>query len=208
MWPPLLAAYAPDLVSGVVLEDQPLSTTHLPRATKSRNYVDLATTAHSILHSGETDFVAYNATRGRFFAFFGELRPTLTRDILAARTLHPADPVMLASMPPVMNELFRGLNRYDPRFGVAFYTDSWDVGFDETEALARFPAPAVLIHTNWSYDAEGILMAAMDDRDAERARSLLNDVEFFKVVSSHGFHFEKPRNSIRILIDFAQRIER
>jgi len=42
-------------------------------------------------------------------------------------------------------------------------------------------------------------MAAMDDKDAERARSLINDVQFFKVDSGHGFHFEKPDEFIQIL---------
>ncbi len=202
-----LAAYAPELIRGVVLEDPPLFTTQLPRAAKTWNHVDLATTAHAFLQSGETDFIAYNATRSRFFTFFGELRPTLTRDILAARAGHPNEPVMLFYMPPVMNELFRGLNHYDPLFGEAFYTDSWDDGFDLEEALGRISAPAVLIHTNWSYDADGILMAAMDDADAARARSLLRDVEFYRVDSGHGFHFEKPRDFAGILIDFAARLE-
>ncbi|MBK8420652.1 hypothetical protein [Candidatus Villigracilis saccharophilus] len=91
-----------------------------------------------------------------------------------------------------MNEIFRGLNTYDPCFGDTFYTNSWNTGFDHAETLANIQVPAVLIHTNWSYNADGILMAAMDDKDAERARSLINDVQFFKVDSGHGFHFEKP----------------
>ena len=40
----------------------------------------------------------------------------------------------------------------------------------------------------------------------ERARTLLEDVRFYQVDSGHGFHFEKPQDFIRILVDFKSRI--
>jgi len=201
-----LAANKPDLVQGVVLEDPPFFTSVLPRAEKSWNYVDLATTAHNFLESGETDFVSYNIIHGKFITLFKDLQPKLTADVLEYRAKHPDDAVKIYYMPPIMNEIFRGLNTYDPRFGDTFYTDSWNTGFDHAETLANIQVPAVLIHTNWSYNADGILMAAMDDKDAERARSLINDVQFFKVDSGHGFHFEKPAEFIQILLDFKKQI--
>lgn len=203
-----LAANAPDVVSGVVLEDPPLFTTVLPRAAKTWNYVDLATSAHDFLESGDTDFVRYNAEHSRFLTLFGGLQETMSRDMLAYRDQHPDAAVRLYYMPPVLNEVFRGMDRYDPRFGDAFYTGAWDAEFDHGKTLAAIAAPAVLIHTNWSYDADGILMAAMDDRDAERARALLGDVRFYQVDSGHGFHFEKPQDFIEILVDFETRIRR
>ncbi len=199
-----LAANAPDLVLGVILEDPPLFTTLLPRAEKSWNYVDLATSAHAFLTSGEEDFVAYNVTHCKFFTLFGDLQPVITQSVLAYRARRPHEPVKIFYLPPVMNEIFRGLNSYDPRFGQAFYDGSWDEGFDHADALAQINVPAVLIHTNWSYDADGVLMAAMDDQDAERARSLIKDVQFLRVDSGHGFHFEKPRDFIQIMVNFKE----
>lgn len=201
-----LAANASDYVLGVVLEDPPFFTSILPRAEKSWNYVDLATSAHNFLESGETDFVSYNTVHGKFFTLFKELQPRLTRDVLDYRSKHPGEPVKIYYMPPVMNELFRGFNSYDPRFGDTFYTGSWNDGFDHAETLSNISVPAVLIHTNWSYDADGILMAAMDDQDAEQARSLIKDVQFYKADSGHGFHFEKPREFIQLLFDFKERL--
>ena len=197
-----LAANKPDLVQGVVLEDPPFFTSVLPRAEKSWNYVDLATTAHNFLENGETDFVSYNIIHGKFITLFKDLQPKLTADVLEYRAKHPDEAVKIYYMPPIMNEIFRGLNTYDPRFGDTFYTNSWNTGFDHAETLAKIHVPAVLIHTNWSYNADGILMAAMDDKDAERARSLINVVQFFKVDSGHGFHFEKSGEFIQILLDF------
>jgi pimeloyl-ACP methyl ester carboxylesterase len=166
----------------------------------------LATTAHNFLASGETDFVAYNIVYGKFITFFNDLQPRLTKDVLEYRAQHPNGPVKIYYMPPSMNEIFRGLDKYDPRFGQTFYDGTWNDGFDQAAALASITSPAILIHTNWSYNANGILMAAMDDKDAERARSLIKNVQFFKVDSGHGFHFEKPADFVKILIDFQQRL--
>lgn len=197
-----LAANAPEDVRGIVLEDPPLFTTLLPRALKTWNYVDISTSAHGFLQSGQTDFVAYNAQHGRLVRLVDGFAPTLIKDSLAYHSEHPADPVKIYYAPPQLNELFRGLHRYDPRYGEAFYTGSWDEGFDHADALARIAVPAVLIHANWEYDADGILRAAMDDKDAERARSLLKTVEFIRVDSGHGFHYEKPKDFVRILQRF------
>lgn len=201
-----LAANAPELVRGVVLEDPPLFTTTLPRATKTWNYVDLATTAHHFLASGETDFVTYNAQHSKLFTLFKGLQPKLIQTILAYRAKHPTEPAKVFYMPPVLNELLRGLHNYDPRFGQAFYDGSWNDGFDQADALARISVPTVLIHTNWQYDEDGILMAAMDDKDAEQARSLIPNIQFYKADSGHGFHFEKPGDFVRILINFKKRL--
>lgn len=54
-----LAASAPPLVTGMLLEDPPFFSSVLPRAEKTFNYVDLSSATHGFLQSGETDFVSY-----------------------------------------------------------------------------------------------------------------------------------------------------
>lgn len=195
-----LAAYKPERVQAVVLEDPPFFTTLLPRARQTWNYVDLATTAHNFLAGGADDFVVYNVRHGKLFALFQGLQPRLIQRTVAARTRHPDRPVRIPYLPPVMNEMLRGLHTYDPRFGDAFYDGSWNGDVDHAEMLAGIGGTAVLIHANWEVDADGILRAAMNDNDAERARSLLQNVEFHRVDSGHGFHFEKPRAFTQILL--------
>ncbi|WP_041275262.1 hypothetical protein [Desulforamulus ruminis] len=66
----------------------------------------------------------------------------------------------------------------------------------------KITCPSVLIHTNWSYDKNGILLAAMDEKDADHTHSLLKNDTFINVKSGHEFHFEKPKDFIKIMIDF------
>ena len=201
-----IAAHAPAMVRGVVLEDPPLFTTLLPRAEKTWNYVDLATTAQRFVTSGEDDFVAFAARHGKLFTLFKGLQPRLVRSVLEHRDAHPDAPVSVAYMPPSINEFFRGLHRYDPRFGQAFYDGRWNRGLeDPAEALATLEMPVVLIHANWSYDEDGILMAAMDEADAQRAVDCIPNVRFVRVNSGHGFHFEKPKQFVQLLADCLSR---
>jgi pimeloyl-ACP methyl ester carboxylesterase len=119
---------------------------------------------------------------------------------------HPAEPVKFFAMPPTFNEMLRAIDRYDPRFGETFYNNSFHAGFDHAQTLARIRVPTALIHTNWSYDDNGVLLAAMDGNDAERARSLLDDVEFYRVGTGHGFHFEDPDRFDEILRSLEARL--
>lgn len=201
-----LAAYAPTWVRGVVLEDPPFFSSVLPRALKTFNYVDLSVICHNFLISKEPDFVAYYLRHSILLSFFKGAQQPITDQGLGYRAKHPHEPLKLWFMPPVFNELFRGLQSYDCRFAEAFYNNSFHQNFDHAETLSNIHVPAVLIHTNWSYDTNGILLAAMDARDAERARSLIQGVQFFKVNSGHGFHFEKPGDFIKIMLDFKNRL--
>jgi len=141
----------------------------------------------------------------RMWKFFGEGAERFKRQGLEHYAKHPERPVQIWSLPPMINESFRAIGGYDPRFGDAFYTGTWDENFDHEATLRALDVPAVLIHANWKYDDDGILMAAMDDEDARRARELMSDVEFIRVDSGHGFHWEKPGEFAQILYDLKER---
>lgn len=195
----LIVADRPEPVSGVVLEDPPFFSSVMPRAENTFNYVDLSTAAHGFLQSGEDDFVTYYIRHGAIWDLFQDGRQPIQNHALRYRRAHPDGPLKLFFMPPAINESFRSLDAYDPHFGAAFYDGSFHENFDHEDTLRRIRVPAVLIHTNWSYDDEGILLAAMDEDDATRARALIENVESVKVDSGHGFHFEQPRQFVRIV---------
>ncbi|GAA3574320.1 alpha/beta hydrolase [Amycolatopsis ultiminotia] len=187
-----LAGNRPDLVRAAVLEDPPLFTTLLPRAEKTWNWVDLATTCHAFLESGETDWTAYSFAHQKLWDFFGGGAERIVRSGLARHTKHPDRPITLFFMPPSWNDLQRATTAYDPRFGEAFYTGRWDEGFDHERTLRTIEAPTTLIHANWTYGAGGILQGALDDQDAQRIVSLIGDGELVKVDSGHNVHGEQP----------------
>lgn len=201
-----LAADAPEQVRGVILEDPPFFSSVLPRAKKTFNHVGLATTAHEFLRSGEKDFTAFYIRHDAMWDLFKGAKDSIQRSALSARKKNPEEPLMLFYMPPSFNEMFRAMQSYDPRFGEAFYDNTFHQDFDHAETLARITVPTVLIDTNWSYNDNGILLAAMSGEDAQRVRSLLKDVEFFKVDSGHGFHFEHPDHFNRIVLDLEKRV--
>lgn len=201
-----LAGHRPDLVRGVLLEDPPMFTTLLPRAEKTWNWVDLATACHDYLESGESDWPAYNFAHQRMWQFFGPSAKKIIRRGLAQHRRHPDRPITVFFMPPGWNDLQRTLRSYDPRFGDAFYTGDWDVGFDHEATLRAIKAPTVLIHANWTYGDDGVLQGAMDDRDASRVASLINDVELVDVDSGHNVHGEHPRAYLNAISGLAARI--
>ena len=201
-----LAADAPDHVRGVVLEDPPFFSSVLPRAENTFNHVGLATTAHEFLRSGDRDFTAYYIRHDAMWDLFKGAKDRIQRSALSALDKNPDEPPRLIYAPPSFNELLRAIRTYDPRFGEAFYDNTFHEDFDHADTLARITVPAVLIHTNWTYDDNGILLAAMSGDDAERARALIAEVEFHKVDSGHGFHVEEPDHFNRIVLAFAERV--
>lgn len=203
-----LAADVPESLLGVVLEDPPFFSSVHPRAEKTWNYVDLSVPAHRFLESGGSDFTMFYLRHGALWDLFKEAKEKVQGAAMRYRERHPSRPVTLWFMPPSVNDLFRSMESYDPRFAEAFYDNSFHDGSDHAEILKRIAVPAVLIHTNWQYDENGILLAAMDAEDATRARSLIPDVVFYKVDSGHGFHFEKPREFIGIVLEFKEQLQR
>lgn len=203
-----LAANAPGQVRAAFLEDPPFFTTTLPRAEETWNYVDLATSAHEFLASGQTDFVAYSIEHARIWQFFGGSAEWFKQQARDYHLDHPGTGVKWWSMPPLMNESFRALGQYDPRFGNAFYTGSWDEGWDHADTLSRITVPTTLVHTKVDVDQHGILMGAMSNEEADRVLSLLqrsSNTQFHRSETSHGFHDAAPEEFIRLLDELAAR---
>ncbi|WP_215547037.1 alpha/beta fold hydrolase [Amycolatopsis sp. CA-230715] len=194
-----LAGNRPDLVRAAVLEDPPLFTTLLPRAEKTWNWVDLATTCHTFLQSGETDWVAHSFVRQKLWDFFGDGADRIVRAGLKRHAKHPGRPIRLFFMPPGWNDMQRAMLNYDPRFGDAFYTGRWDHGFDHEGTLRGIEAPTTLVHANWKYGTGGVLQGAIDDDDAARIASLIKDVELVEVDSGHDVHGEHPDRFVELV---------
>lgn len=202
-----LTANSPQNIRGVVLEDPPFFSSELPRYKETFAYVDTSLTCHRFLQQrDEDDFTSYYIKNCAWMKFFKGTQQRITNYALSYREKHPNAPLKIFFLPPTINEPLRTMDDYDPRFGEAFYDGSWHRDVDHSEVLSKMTRPSVLIHTNWSYDQDGILLAAMDDKEAHLAHSLMKDNTLIKVTSGHGFHFEKPKEFIKIMVDFKTKI--
>lgn len=200
-----LAGNRPDLIRAAVLEDPPLFTTLLPRAKKTWNWVDLASICHEFLRSEETNWPAFSFAHQKLWSFFGDSADRIISSGLVRHSRHPDRPIQLFFMPPGWNDMQRALVNYDPRFGEAFYTGTWDQGFDHEQTLRGIEAPTVLVHARWKYGPDGILQGAIDDDDARRIASLIEDVEVVEVDSGHNVHGEKTDQFVEIIRHIGRR---
>ena len=190
-----LAANAPEQVAGVVLEDPPFfSTVPGGRWESSFAYVDTYEPMHRFLNqTAEKDWVLYYLEHCAWGKFVGEKGMNgMLKYGRKYRAKHPDKPLHFFFLPDSINRMFWFMDQYDLRFGDAFYDSSWFEDFDQEDALRRVLCPAVLIHTNWSIDENGVLMAAMSGEDAEHANALMKASEIVDIPSGHDSHVEKP----------------
>ncbi|MDP4153313.1 MAG: alpha/beta hydrolase [Bacillota bacterium] len=204
-----LAANSPKDVRGIVLEDPPFFSTEPSRTQKTFAWVDGFNTTHKFLNqTEEKDYVKYYMENCYMKNLFGKSWNGIEKSVLAYRQKHPNGKIRIFYLPPSLNQIWNLVSgSYDIRFGDTFYDCSWFKHFDQAETLSRINCPSVLIHTSWSYDKNGILLAAMDENDATRAHSLIKNNELIEVKSGHGFHDEKPKDFIKIMKDFRGKIK-
>ncbi|MFD0556245.1 pimeloyl-ACP methyl ester carboxylesterase [Stackebrandtia endophytica] len=211
-----LAAHHPQLVSGLLLEDPPLFSSELPRAEKTTGAVLMRLAAQYLRDRPDGDFQRYYVANGEYFAFFGPFQRRLVTYSLNWIDRHPGRPLRIFFLPPIVNVYFEGLVHYDPVFGVAWDDGTWYRDFDTESALAAVDVPVTLIHTDWwyrrngtSYSEDGVLMAAMDVDDRERAVRLLTGVaepQVETIASGHLVHFERPKEYLAAVMSLTARV--
>lgn len=200
-----LAAYRPELVRAVVLEDPPLFASEYPRIKKTIAYRDFASSTKAVAQDVD-DFLLFWIRDNREF-FRKNIAPgsaaALSAAVVAERALRPGEPVEVDLVTNDMIRLFlRGMDhQYDPRFGRAFYRGTWNKPFDHATALARIPVRTMLVHANFHWIEGDILYGAMDDRDADRAMSHLRRGTFRRIDAEHVTHLDKPEEFVDVLRD-------
>lgn len=97
-----------------------------------------------------------------------------------------------------------GTGDYDLRFGQLFYNFKCFDNFNQEETLKSIKCPSVLMHVakpkmlESYYDESGVLLSAMDEKDASRVDELLVDNYFMDNIngSSHDIHRDVPEKFI------------
>ena len=207
-----LAANSPANVKGIVIEDAPFFSTEPERREKTYAWLDGFQTMHEFLNqSEEKDYTRFYLERSYMQNFWGNgWEKIVTPAAERYMAKHPGDGLRLWFVPPAMNRAFdltrciqNNNGSYDLRFGDTFYDGSWFENFDQEETLGRIQSPSVLMHTTYSYDEKGVLLAAMDGDDAKRAHELMPESELINnIKSGHNIHDEKPAFFVKVMVDF------
>ena len=229
----LLAAYVsarePDLVIATVLEDGPFFSTLPGRAEKTISWLGFKN-MHDYLNQNETDsFMEYSLENDYMQEVFNEKNPQAWNMLVKNPALnylnrHPGRIPKIWFYPPELgiNSIYAmnanmqdGTSHYDLRFGVTFYDFSWFEGFELEEILKNIKSPTIVMHVAPNeitapgyYDQNGILLAAMDETDAQKVVDLITNSKYiggFK--SNHDIHADLPDEYIEVLLDLKNQIE-
>ncbi|MDL2240134.1 alpha/beta hydrolase [Bacteroidales bacterium OttesenSCG-928-K03] len=199
-----LASNSPENVIGIVIEDAPFFATEVQRCRKTFAWLDQFQVIHNFLNqTNELNYIRYYLENCYLQTFFGDSWANIKKYAFNYIEKNPNENLRIFFLPPEMNKAFDLLSgEYDLCFGDTFYDCSWFENFDQTDVLSKIKCPSVLIHTNWSYNNEGILLGAMDGNDALNAHELLQSNKLIKINSGHNSHDEKPKEFNKILIEF------
>lgn len=220
----LVAADAPDLVRGLVIEDAPFFSTERGRAESTfawKGFKDM----NDFLASGESNFTRYWLDHTHIQVLFNAKDPNAWDKIVKKPALqymkqHPGKIPRIWYYPPelqinTMFDLTANLQdktgEYDLRFGQTFYNFSWFNEFDQTGTLKRITKPSILLHvaptqSGSYYDEHGVLVSAMDDKDAQRVHELLGSKNKLidNIKSSHNIHKDQPKVFIEAIDEIAR----
>jgi pimeloyl-ACP methyl ester carboxylesterase len=199
-----LAGHGDRWIRGVLFEDPPFFMLDLPQARTHYNWVEFASTAHGFLVEGGSDWTLYFVEHSRMWTYI----PGSARFIAQARrcrSAHPGEPIRWAWLPPILNEYFRAIPQYDPRFGDVFYRGEWETGFDLETALKSTTIPSTYQRSEAVVDADGVLRGATSPAEAARATALLTDVRRFTDNDGHTWHWRHPQQFVQRLQELEQR---
>jgi pimeloyl-ACP methyl ester carboxylesterase len=200
-----LAANEPELVKAIVLEDPPLFSAEYPEIKHTIAYKSFTTSYNAVQDGYTGDFLSYwikNSTQF-FKTYTGPFsQPLIEFAVNSYRNANPGEPVEIAFLPSSVQEIIRGLNYYDPRFGAAFYEGTWNADFDHAEALKKIQCPTLLVHANFEINDDGILSGAMTQEQADLAVSLIPNGQYRRVDASHVVNLEDPDQYVQIIENF------
>ncbi len=203
-----LAANRPQLVKAAVLEDPPLLSSEYPAVRKTGAYRVYTAGAAAVSEDTEGDFLMYLFThspdlfREQFFPGGVYLIRSL---VVLSRMLKKDQALEIPFLPPLLRETLRGIDMYDPHFGVAFYDGTWNEGFDHADALRSVSCPVLMILADTSFLADGTLAGAMAPEIAEFAFSRLADGTLARIRAKHVPHLERPEEYLENVIPFFSR---
>lgn len=204
-----IAVNKPELVKGIVLEDAPLFSAEWLRIKKEFVYEALSKIV-KYLGKKEKDY----------YGFFKSIKKPLSNGRerklpewlckflawLVRNRNNSMSKLILKFMPRTLRTLVNILPTFDPDFSRAWIDGRVYKGLNHEEALRKIKCPLLILHADW-YRTEKGLVGAMDDEDAKRALELVPHAEYFRLKSKHVIHTNKPKEFVKIIKKFADKIK-
>lgn len=183
----------------LILEDPPFFSCQGERRKHSFNFVDLSTVCHQFLNQQEeNDFILYYFSNQYAWNFFPEnsrdkVRKKMVSLAAKYRKKHPQKKLKVPFWPKSALSGFEGMNQYDPHFGEAFYTDSFNDDIMHEDFLREIQCETSFLKAETNVNEDGLLMAALDEEDLKHVCELIPDCHVKRFECGHGIHIEKEK---------------
>lgn len=223
-----LSANSPKNVLGVVIEDAPFFSTEPNRAENTYAGKGFKVNHDFLYQEAEKNYTKYSLEHDYMQTFFNKngkdnWAKIVKKPAFSYMKKYPNQLPRIWYYPPrlAVNLIYDltaniqdGTGEYDLRFGDAFYNYSWFDNFDQAETLSRIRVPTTLLHVAPSnesapsyYDNNGILLSAMDEKDAAYATELIEGAELIDGFKSmHNIHQDQPQQFVKVLVDFKKQL--
>lgn len=200
-----VAAYSPENVTGLVLEDPPFFSVLPEEMQNTFVWKDGFEVVHNFLNQTEEQYyIPYYFENGYFWKLFQGLEkfPAETAKKYSGKNEKECKKIWYMPYGWVHGLLY--MDEYDHAFSETFYDGSWFQGVSQEEILQKIQCPTVYIKAKTSYGEDGVLYAANKDEDAKRVLDLVENCEFMETdTSDHDIHFKYPNKFIEAVRYFA-----
>ncbi len=198
-----MAAWAPEAVTGLLLEDPPffhITPTEMKKDDGCLAWKDSFEVIHQFRKQREErDYVLYYIRHGFLFSLYGGMRDKVVYWAEQYRKTHPAGPLKLKYLPYSHLASLYYYDRYDLECGYALYTGRWMRGVRQGEVLKSLGCPVIYLKGNVRYGRDGTLYSANSLKDADRVQRMIPNCETVRVRADHAIHAEKPRKFVEAL---------
>lgn len=191
-----MAANAPELVRGLVLEDAPffrITPEELRAEESCLFWKDSCELLHDFLHQDrEPDFAIYYAENSQLWNLYGATRDRVIDWVEEARRHQPGGPLRLKYIPYAHLKALYYLDRWDLACGEALYTGYWSQNLYQEELLGKLRCPVIYLKARDRYDRNGLLLSACSEQDVSKVQELTRGMELLSLKCGHCIHAEKP----------------
>ncbi len=225
-----IAAEFPENCKALILEDGPFFATEKGRAESTFSYMNFQIMHDYLVEKPSISYFEYSLEKNPMKLFFNKdgkdnwskivVKPALKlfrKDSTKTPVIWYYPPELGVNMLLQLSASLQDkIGNYDIRFGNAFYDFSFFNNISQEELLKKIKVPTCILHVAPPketapsyYNEDGILISAMDEKDAKRVNELISRsvlIEGFE--SMHDIHADQPEAYIKAIEDFMDTLEK